>query len=91
LSKSNVKSKIICNNQQQGQFICATQVGWNQCVGHYFYGKEKLPDAGNQVFLPHKLLLFDVRERFGDEQRMNPNILKSIYNTGELICVTKFL
>lgn len=68
LSKSNVKSKIICDNQQQGQFIYATQVGWNQCVGHYFYGKEKSPDAGNQVFLPHKLLLFDVRERVGDEE-----------------------
>jgi hypothetical protein len=68
LSKSNVKSKIICDNQQQGRVISATQISWNQCVGHYFYGKEKSPDVGNQVFLPHKLLLFDVRERVGEEE-----------------------
>lgn len=68
LSKSNVKSKIVCDNQQEGQFIYATHVSWNQCVGHYFYGKEKSPDAGNQVFMPHKLLLFDVREKAGEEE-----------------------
>jgi hypothetical protein len=68
LSKSNINSKITYNDVLQGQVISATQIDWKQCIGHSFYGKEKSPDAGHQVFIRHKLLFFDIRERIGNEE-----------------------